>query len=104
MFAAMGYGVYMFFATLSFFAFIFAFFLIPETSGIPLEQVYRLFKIKPIWKADKILKEQLKQEEQQFRSDVKGEVSQSENLEDVSDKRGEVWKHEWGSEVMNIIE
>ncbi|EMT71220.1 Putative quinate permease [Fusarium odoratissimum] len=80
----------MFFATLSFFAFIFAFFLIPETSGIPLEQVYRLFKIKPIWKADKILKEQLKQEEQQFRSDVKGEVSQSENLEDVSDKRGEV--------------
>lgn len=90
MFAAMGYGVYMFFATLSFFAFIFAFFLIPETSGIPLEQVYRLFKIKPIWKADKILKEQLKQEEQQFRSDVKGEVSQSENLEDVSDKRGEV--------------
>ncbi|SCO08231.1 related to quinate transport protein [Fusarium fujikuroi] len=90
MFAAMGYGVYMFFATLSFFAFIFAFFLIPETSGIPLEQVYRLFKIKPIWKADKILKDQLKQEEQQFRSDVKGEVSQSENLEDVSDKRGEV--------------
>ncbi|KAF5682011.1 quinate permease [Fusarium denticulatum] len=90
MFAAMGYGVYMFFATLSFFAFIFAFFLIPETSGIPLEQVYRLFKIKPIWKADKILKEQLKQEEEQFRSDVKGEVSQSENLEDVSDKRGEV--------------
>jgi hypothetical protein len=83
MFAAMGYGVYMFFATLSFFAFIFAFFLIPETSGIPLEQVHRLFKLKPIWKADKILKEELKQEEQQFRHDVKGDVSQSENLEDA---------------------
>ena len=83
MFAAMGYGVYMFFATLSFFAFIFAFFLIPETSGIPLEQVHRLFKLKPIWKADKILKAQLAEEEEQFRNDVKAEVSQSENQEDV---------------------
>ncbi|KAL4731674.1 hypothetical protein ACLX1H_000652 [Fusarium chlamydosporum] len=81
MFAAMGYGVYMFFASLSFLAFIFAFFLIPETSGIPLEQVHRLFKLKPIWKAERILKEQLQQEEQQFRHDVKGDISQAENLE-----------------------
>ncbi|KAM0346249.1 hypothetical protein ACHAPU_005676 [Fusarium lateritium] len=83
MFAAMGYGVYMFFASLSFLAFIFAFFLIPETSGVPLEQVHRLFKLKPIWNAHKILKEQLQQEEQQFRHDVKGDVSQSENHKDV---------------------
>lgn len=91
MFAAMGYGVYMFFAALSLFAFVFAFFLIPETSGIPLESVERLFKVKPIWKANKIVKAQLKEEEEKFRHNVKGEegVVYHENQDDSSDKRFE---------------
>lgn len=78
MFAAMGYGVYMFFAALSFFAFFYAFFLIPETSGIPLEKMERLFQVKPIWRANEKLKEELQQEEQQFRTDVKGRAVHKE--------------------------
>lgn len=85
MFAAMGYGVYMFFASLSFFAFIFAFFLIPETSGIPLEKVDLLFEVKPIWRANAIVKDQLMEEEQQFRHDVKEGPMHFENQGDSSD-------------------
>ncbi|KAL3457446.1 general substrate transporter [Aspergillus heterothallicus] len=71
MFAKMHYGVYFFFAALSFCAFFFAFFLIPETSGIPLEAVDRLFEIKPIWHAHSKLKAQLKEDEEQFRFEIK---------------------------------
>lgn len=71
MFAKMNYGVYFFFAALSFFAFFFAFFLIPETSGIPLEAVDRLFETKPIWHAHANVKAQLKEEEEQFRFEIK---------------------------------
>lgn len=79
MFAAMGYGVYMFFASLSFLAFFFAFFLIPETSGVPLEKVDRLFEEKPIWRANKQLKEKLKLEEEQFRFDAKSNTVHQED-------------------------
>lgn len=79
MFEAMGYGVYMFFAALSFLAFFFAFFLIPETGGIPLEKVDRLFECKPVWRANKMLKEQLREEEEQFRFDVKEHAYHDEN-------------------------
>ncbi|KAH6873897.1 general substrate transporter [Thelonectria olida] len=85
MFAAMGYGVYMFFASLSFLAFLFAFFLIPETSGIPLEKVDRLFEVKPVWNANKILKAQLMQEEEEFRHHVKDVPIHQENQGDSSD-------------------
>ncbi|KAF9893342.1 hypothetical protein FE257_011774 [Aspergillus nanangensis] len=71
MFATMHYGVYFFFAALSFFAFFFAFFLIPETSGIPLEVVDRLFEIKPVWRANERLKAQLKEDEERFRFEIK---------------------------------
>ncbi|KAL4938156.1 hypothetical protein BDV06DRAFT_201553 [Aspergillus oleicola] len=74
MFDKMNYGVYFFFASLSFLAFFFAFFLIPETSGIPLEAVDRLFEIKPVWKAHSKLKEQLKEDEEQFRFEIKDGV------------------------------
>lgn len=79
MFNAMGYGVYVFFASLSFLAFVFAFFLIPETSGIPLEKIERLFKCQPVWNANKILKAELKEEEEQFRFDVKDGADHREN-------------------------
>lgn len=83
----MGYGVYMFFASLSFLAFFFAFFLVPETSGIPLEKVDRLFKVKPIWRANEKLKAELKEEEEQFRYEVKEAPIHQENQEDSSDGR-----------------
>lgn len=82
MFQAMGYGVYFFFASLSFLAFFFAFFLIPETSGIPLEKIERLFKIKPVWNANKKLKNELQEEEEQFRFDVKEHAVHQEDKQD----------------------
>lgn len=87
MFEKMNYGVYFFFAALSMLAFFFAFFLIPETSGIPLEKVDCLFKCKPVWRANKMLKEQLKEEEEQFRYDVK-ESSYHEENTDMPQKEG----------------
>ncbi|KAL1904713.1 hypothetical protein Sste5344_009577 [Sporothrix stenoceras] len=72
MFAAMGYGVYFFFAALSLGAFVFTFFLIPETKGVPLEAMDRLFKIKPVWNAHKQLMSQLHIDEEQFRVNIKG--------------------------------
>lgn len=84
MFAAMGYGVYFFFGALSFFAFFFAFFLVPETSGVPLEKVDLLFKIKPVWRANAKLKAQLQEEERVFRTDIKGQAAHRENAEQSS--------------------
>lgn len=43
MFSAMGYGVYMFFASLMICAGVYVYFLVPETKGIPLEAMDRLF-------------------------------------------------------------
>ncbi|KZL88322.1 quinate permease [Colletotrichum incanum] len=79
MFEAMGYGVYFFFASLSLLAFFFAFFLIPETSGVPLEKVDRLFEIKPVWRANETLMAQLREEEVQFRTDAKSEATHKEH-------------------------
>lgn len=72
----------MFFASLSFLAFFFAFFLIPETSGIPLEKVDRLFQCKPVWRANKKLKAMLAEEEEQFRFDIKDQAVHQENKDD----------------------
>ncbi|KAJ5721279.1 general substrate transporter [Penicillium malachiteum] len=87
MFATMGYGVYMFFASLSFLAFFFAFFLIPETSGIPLEKVDRLFQCKPVWRANKQLKAILAEEEEQFRFEIKDQAVHQEHQEDSEGTR-----------------
>jgi MFS family permease len=43
MFTAMGYGVYFFFASLMILSILFVFFSLPETKGIPLESMDRLF-------------------------------------------------------------
>jgi len=40
----MGYGVYLFFASLMILGAVFVFFLIPETKSIPLESIDRLFQ------------------------------------------------------------
>lgn len=84
MFATMGYGVYFFFASLSFFAFFFAFFLVPETSGVPLEKVDLLFQIKPVWRANAKLKAQLQEEERVYRADVKRRADHKEVAEQSS--------------------
>jgi sugar porter (SP) family MFS transporter len=72
MFQTMGYGVYFFFASLMVLSIIFVYFLIPETKGIPLEAMDRLFEIKPVRKAHRALMEELHRDEEEFRHNVEG--------------------------------
>ncbi|KEF57280.1 quinate permease [Exophiala aquamarina CBS 119918] len=68
MFATMGYGVYFFFASLMLCAAVFVFFLVPETKGVPLEAMDRLFsKEYPARHAHKQVLATLRIEEQDFR-------------------------------------
>jgi len=73
MFTSMGYGVYFFFASLMTLSIIFVFFLLPETKGIPLESMDRLFskELKP-WNAHKIVMQELQEDEVAFRQNVEG--------------------------------
>jgi len=71
MFTAMGYGVYLFFATLMMISVVFVYFLVPETKGLPLEAMDRLFEIKPVRKAHSQLLAELRIEEENFRADAK---------------------------------
>jgi hypothetical protein len=68
----MGYGVYMFFASLMVISIAFVFFCIPETKGIPLEAMDRLFEIKPVRKAHSTLLEELRLHDEEFRHNIEG--------------------------------
>lgn len=59
MFVAWGYGVYFFFASLMILSVIFIWFLVPETKGLPLEVMDRLFATKPTHRAHKIIMDEL---------------------------------------------
>lgn len=76
MFAAMGeggYGVYMFFASLMLGSIVFVWFLIPETMGVPLEAMDRLFEMGgPVRNRHRLLLEELREEEGAFRGNVGG--------------------------------
>ncbi|KAI1333910.1 general substrate transporter [Xylariaceae sp. FL0016] len=72
MFLKMGYGVYFFFASLMLCSIVFVFFLVPETKGVPLEAMDRLFEIKPVYKAHKTIMEELKAHDEEFRRNVEG--------------------------------
>jgi hypothetical protein len=74
MFLKMGYGVYFFFASLMILSIFFVFFLVPETKSIPLEAMDRLFKVKPVWNANKTVMEYLKIQDEDFRHNVEGVV------------------------------
>ncbi|OJJ49775.1 hypothetical protein ASPZODRAFT_128304 [Penicilliopsis zonata CBS 506.65] len=71
MFAKMEYGVYFFFASLMLLSIVFVFFLIPETKGIPLESMDQLFEINPVWKSHGVLLERLRENEAEFRREIK---------------------------------
>ncbi|KAH7329565.1 general substrate transporter [Stachybotrys elegans] len=72
MFNAWGYGVYFFFASLMILSVVFIFFCVPETKGVPLERMDRLFDIKPVRKANPIIMEELRQQEEEFRRNAGG--------------------------------
>lgn len=71
MFTKMGYGVYFFFAALMILSAVFVFFLLPETKGVPLEAMDRLFSnnLKPR-KAQKVVMAELLADEEQFRHNI----------------------------------
>ena len=82
MFASMGFGVYIFFATLMLCAAVYVFFLIPETKGIPLEAMDRLFSNAfPKRKAHGIVLAEVRAAEREFRrhSVVGDDVSSRED-------------------------
>ena len=64
----MYFGVYMFFASLMICSAVFVFFLVPETKGVPLEKMDRLFsKAYPARKAHAIVLAEVKEEDREFR-------------------------------------
>lgn len=67
-----GCGVYFFFASMMLCSIVFVFFLIPETKGIPLESVDRLFAVKPIWRAHSTIHAEDAAREVEFRHDAEG--------------------------------
>ncbi|RMZ84103.1 hypothetical protein DV738_g516, partial [Chaetothyriales sp. CBS 135597] len=70
MFATMYYGVYFFFASLMLLSFVYVYFLVPETKGIPLEKMDRLFSSGlPARRAHKVVLSELRLEDQVFRRD-----------------------------------
>ena len=73
MFTAMGYGVYLLFASLMMCSIVFVFFLLPETKGVPLESMDRLFsKDMTPRKAHAIVMLELRSDEESFRRNVEG--------------------------------
>ena len=80
MFDTMGYGVFMFFASLMLLSFVFVWFLLPETKGVPLEAMDRLFAYKPPRAAHKVIMSDLRMEEEDFRrNSVAGEIEISKD-------------------------
>lgn len=86
MFDTMGYGVYLFFSTMMVISIVFVFFCVPETKGVPLEAMDRLFEVKPVRKAHSTILEELRLHDQEFRQnmdglDLKDEKARTEQVE-----------------------
>lgn len=87
---ASGYGVYFFFSSLMLASVVFVWFFIPETKGVPLEAMDRLFASElPARRAHRIVMAELKEADQRFRRESLGEA-QIDDTSDRSDgRRGE---------------
>ncbi|KAK3935447.1 general substrate transporter [Diplogelasinospora grovesii] len=72
MFLTMSYGVYFFFASLMVLSVVFVYFFIPETKSIPLEAMDRLFEIKPLRRANRVIMEELHLQDDEFRRNAEG--------------------------------
>ena len=84
MFDSMYYGVYMFFASLMICSAIFVFFFIPETKGIPLEKMSRLFSREfPARNAHKIVLAEVQIEDRDFRRhSLRGDGSEKVDIDE----------------------
>lgn len=67
-----GCGVFFFFASMMLLSIIFVWFLVPETKSIPLESMDRLFEIKPVRKANKVILAEDQARDAEFRQNVDG--------------------------------
>lgn len=82
----MGFGVYMFFASLMLCAAVFVFFLVPETKGIPLEAMDRLFTGGiPARRAHKAVLAEIRAEDREFRRQSIG-GGDKEDIEQVEQR------------------
>lgn len=80
MFASMGYGVYLFFAALMLCSIPIVYFVVPETSGIPLERMDELFAVIPR-KAHGVVSERLHKQRENDNFDDKPQQEQLEKAE-----------------------
>ncbi|KAI0466247.1 general substrate transporter [Xylaria cf. heliscus] len=88
LFNALGYAVYFFFASLMALSLIFVFFLVPETKGVPLEAMDRLFEERPVWRAHGKIMEVLRAQDEEWRQNADGvELSQDEKSDATVDQR-----------------
>ncbi|KAK8194240.1 hypothetical protein M8818_007428 [Zalaria obscura] len=62
-----GCGVYFFFASMMILSIVFVWFLIPETKGIPLESMDRLFEVRPTSKANRVVMTEVHERDEEFR-------------------------------------
>jgi sugar porter (SP) family MFS transporter len=90
-FDAAYYGVYFFFASMMLCAAVFVFFLVPETKGIPLEKMDRLFEPNlPARKAHKVVLAEAQAEDREFRRHSASEPGMEydgKRREDVEEKQ-----------------
>ena len=90
MFTSMGYGVYFFFASLMLCSVVFVWFLMPETKGIPLESMDRLFdKSLPARKAHAIVLAELRKDDEEFRRNSVAKAYEAE-IDGRSDEKVDV--------------
>lgn len=94
LFTELGYGVYFFFASLMILSSVFVFFLIPETKGIPLEAMDRLFDERPVWRAHRKIMEDLHVQDEEWRRNADGagilDLADEEKLSATVDQRENV--------------
>ena len=64
---------------------VFIFFFMPETKSIPLEVMDRLFKIKPVWRANEIMMKELAQEDEMFRQNLTRDGEKRPEIEEAED-------------------
>ncbi|KAI1174826.1 general substrate transporter [Nemania sp. FL0916] len=88
LFNKLGYGVYFFFASLMILSIVFVFFLVPETKGIPLEAMDRLFAERPPWKAHGKVMEDLHVQDEEWRRNAEGaDLFHEEKADTAVDQR-----------------
>lgn len=88
-----GCGVYFFFASMMICSIVFVWFLIPETKSIPLESMDRLFAAKPVHRANKMILDEDRAREEEFRHDadiVGMDMAKEKNAHNETTRAGSV--------------